>query len=182
MSYINTETMQYPVSEQDIRNEYPNTSFPVPFVAPEQFAPVLNSPTPTYDPITQGYREVTPTEDTLGNWMRTYEVFDLDPEQAAQNLAAKNEHIKTDIVNATQRRLDDFAKTRSYDGILSLSTYATSTNPKFQVEGQYGVEARDATWAKLYEIIGEVESGAQPMPEGYTDIEPELPLLEWPEA
>lgn len=36
--------------------------------------------------------------------------------------------------------------------------------------------------AKLYEIMGEVESGARPMPEGYADIEPELPALEWPLA
>ena len=77
MAYINTETMQYPVSEQDIRNEYPNTSFTVPFVAPEKYAPVLNSPTPTVDnPVIQFAREITPTQDSLGNWMQTFEVVD----------------------------------------------------------------------------------------------------------
>ena len=34
--------------------------------------------------------------------------------------------------------------------------------------------------AKLYEMMAEVEAGTRPMPEGYVDIEPELPLLEWP--
>ena len=77
MPYINTETMQYPVSEQDIRNEYPNTSFTVPFVAPEKYAPVLNSPIPTVDnPVIQFAREITPTQDSLGNWMQTFEVVD----------------------------------------------------------------------------------------------------------
>lgn len=90
------------------------------------------------------------------------------------------EEVTKIIVNATQLRLDDFAKTRNYDGILSLCTYATSTVPKFQTEGQYGVTARDDTWAKLYEIMAEVEAGTRPMPEGYSDIEPELPLLKWP--
>lgn len=71
-------------------------------------------------------------------------------------------------------------KTRNYDGILSLATYATSTNATFQAEGQYGVTARDATWAQLYTIMGEVEAGTRPMPAGYQDIEPELPVLEWP--
>lgn len=33
--YINKNTNQYPVTEADIRAEYVNTSFPVPFVAPE---------------------------------------------------------------------------------------------------------------------------------------------------
>ena len=82
----------------------------------------------------------------------------------------------------TQSRLDDFAKTRSYDGILSLATYATSIVPKFQTEGQYGVTARDATWAKLYEVMAEVEAGTRPMPAGYSDIEGELPELSWPDA
>ena len=90
------------------------------------------------------------------------------------------EQIQSEIVTATQKRLDDFAKTRNYDGILSLATYATSTVPKFQAEGQYGVEARDATWSKLYEILAEVEAGTRPMPSSYADIEFELPPLVWP--
>jgi len=88
--------------------------------------------------------------------------------------------LQAEITKATQQRLDDFARTRNYDGILSLCTYATSTVPKFQAEGQYGVTARDATWAKLYEMLAEVEAGTRPMPNGYADVEPELPVLEWP--
>lgn len=90
------------------------------------------------------------------------------------------EEIQSEIVQATQKRLDDFARTRLYDGILSLCTYATSTVPKFKAEGQYGVEARDATWAKLYQILAEVEAGTRPVPSGYADIEPDLPALAWP--
>lgn len=180
MAYINLETQAYPVREQDIRNANPNTSFATPFTPPEGFAPVLESPIPAYDPITQGYREVTPTEDTLGNWMRTYEVYELEAEQVAANEQAKKDRILKEVIDSTQRRLDDFARTRNYDSILSLCTYATSPTQKFQVEGQYGVEARDATWAKLYEILMEVETGVRPLPDGYADVEPELPLLTWP--
>jgi len=90
------------------------------------------------------------------------------------------EELQAEIVQATQQRLDDFARTRNYDGILSLCTYATSTVPKFQAEGQYGVTARDATWAALYQILAEVEAGARPVPSGYADIEPDLPALAWP--
>ena len=90
------------------------------------------------------------------------------------------EEIQKNVVDATQQRLDDFARTRNYDGILSLCTYATSAVPKFRAEGQYGVEARDATWAALYQILAEVEAGARPVPSGYADIEPDLPALTWP--
>lgn len=90
--------------------------------------------------------------------------------------------IQEVVVAATQQRLDAFAKTRNYDGILSACTYASSTVPKFQAEGQYCVEARDATWAKLYAMLAEVEAGTRPMPTGYADIEGELPPLAWPAA
>lgn len=84
------------------------------------------------------------------------------------------------VSKRVQNRLDDFAKTGSYDGILSASTYATSAVPKFKVEGQHCVQQRDATWAKLYEIMAAVQSGARPMPSGYAAIEAELPVLVWP--
>lgn len=178
--WINTETNQYPVSEQDIRAAFPNTSFATPFVAPEPYAVVFIAPVPEYDRITHGYREVAPTLTGKGHYEQTFEVYALEAEQVAANLAARTQQLQTSVVQATQARLDEFAKTRNYDGILSLCTYATSTNAKFQAEGQYGVEARDATWAKLYEIMADVESGARPMPAGFDDIEPELPVLTWP--
>lgn len=90
------------------------------------------------------------------------------------------EQLQQEIVAATQTRLDDFAKTRNYDGILSLCTYATDTNPRFAAEGQYGVEARSVTWAKLYEILDEVKAGTRPTPSSFADIESELPVLTWP--
>lgn len=90
------------------------------------------------------------------------------------------DQIVADITSATQARLDTFARTRNYDGILSACTYATSTHPKFAAEGQYCVTARDDTWSALYVIMAEVEAGARPMPTGYPDIEPDLPVLVWP--
>jgi len=85
------------------------------------------------------------------------------------------------IVAQTQIRLDTFARTRNYDGILSACTYATSTVPKFAAEGQYCVEARDVTWATCYQIMADVQEGTRPMPSGYANIEGELPVLVWPE-
>ena len=78
-----------------------------------------------------------------------------------------------------QQHLDAFAHTRNYDGIMPACTYATSTVPKFATEGQYAVEARDATWAKCYEILADVESGTRPMPT-LDELLAELPVLTWP--
>jgi hypothetical protein len=90
------------------------------------------------------------------------------------------EELQAEIVTATQQRLDDFAATRNYSSILSACTYATSTVPRFQSDGQYCVNARDATWAKLYTILDEVQAGARPVPTGFHDVASDLPVLEWP--
>lgn len=110
-----------------------------------------------------------------GVWTQTWSVRNGTPEE----LAIVQADILSAIVEATQARLDAFARTRNYDGILSLCTYATSPTPKFAIEGQCGVEARDATWAKLYDILAEVQAGTRPMPTGFADVEPELPPLVW---
>jgi hypothetical protein len=89
------------------------------------------------------------------------------------------EQIKSEITTAVQNHLDNFAKTRNYDSILSACTYATSTVAQFANEGQLCVNLRDATWAKLYQIMQEVEAGTRPMPTGFADIEAELPELSW---
>ena len=90
------------------------------------------------------------------------------------------EQIQSEIIKAVQLRLDTFAQSRNYDSILSASTYAASSVPKFADEGQYAVNARDTTWAELYTILGEVQSGTRPMPMSYADIEGDLPELVWP--
>jgi hypothetical protein len=86
---------------------------------------------------------------------------------------------KAAFTAAIQQRLDDFARTRGYDGILSAATYATSTVPKFAAEGQYAVEARDATWADAWVILDAVLSGQRPMPT-LEEVFAELPALAWP--
>lgn len=82
---------------------------------------------------------------------------------------------------AIQAHLDTFARTRNYDGILSATTYATSAVLKFHAEGQYAVEARDATWAKAYEIMDAIMSGQRTMPT-LEEVIAELPRLTWPEV
>jgi hypothetical protein len=90
------------------------------------------------------------------------------------------DEIKAEILAATQRRLDEFAQTRGYDGILSAATYATSAVLNRAAEGKYAVEIRDHTWSALYEMLAAVQAGLRLMPSGYTDIEDDLPALTWP--
>ena len=100
----------------------------------------------------------------------------------ADEMSRRTPDVKAEIMEATQKRLDDFAKTRDYNSILSACTYATSTVPQFKSDGQYCVNARDETWGKLYTMMAEVEAGTRPMPSGFADIEGELPVLAWPKV
>lgn len=90
------------------------------------------------------------------------------------------EQIISSFTLEIQKRLDVFARTRNYDGILSSCTYATSLIPKFKAEGQYAVEARDNTWAAAYELLAEVEAGTRPMPT-LDEVIAALPVLVWPQ-
>lgn len=102
----------------------------------------------------------------------------VDPPEV---VAARRAELRRAFQRAIQRRLDDFARTRDYDGILSAATYATSVAPQHRVEGQYAVRIRDETWAAAFEILAEVEAGARPMPVSIADIESDLPQMEWPQ-
>lgn len=89
------------------------------------------------------------------------------------------DQIIAEFTAAIQQRLDDFARTRNYDNVLSACTYATSTVPKFAADGQYCVDARDATWSTCYTILADVQAGTRHMPT-LEQIMSELPVLEWP--
>lgn len=173
---------QYPFYIHTLRLENPNTSFPnnieVDFDALAEFNVVRVFPTaqPTFNPMTEKVVESTPAMGEDVRWSQVWTVVDLSPEE----LATKVEEFKAQVVNKVQERLDHFARTRNYDNILSAATYATSKVAKFAAEGQYAVEARDNTWASLYQLMAEIESGIRPMPSSFDDIEIHLPPLTWP--
>lgn len=89
------------------------------------------------------------------------------------------EQVQASIAAAVQTRLDSFARTRGYDGILSCATYDGSANLAFAKEGKYAVSARDEHWAKCYEIMESVKAGTRPMPT-VDEVLAEMPTLAWP--
>lgn len=100
-------------------------------------------------------------------------------ESVAAPIVLTPAQVEAQFIKAIQGQLDDFAKTRNYDGILSACTYATSTVAAFAVEGQYCVQARDLTWMAAYVILADVNAGTRPMPT-IEAVLTELPALAWP--
>lgn len=97
--------------------------------------------------------------------------------------AQKAEKQKADTLSAmtaaVQGYLDTAARERGYDGILSLCSYATSTDPVFAAEGQSGVNYRDAVWRKCYEVLAAVGTGER-QPPTEAELLSELPAMVWP--
>lgn len=171
---------RYPYTLADLKLDNPQVSFPMSLndASLIEFGAVrvYFSTQPSFDSATHALEEKAPEYVAVNSrWEQVWGVRSL----TADELAQKQKQIQDSIVAATQQRLDDFAKTRNYDGILSAATYATSPTTKFYTEGQYAVNCRDATWSALYSILAEVQAGTRPMPSGYADIEAELPVLEW---
>ena len=170
--------VQYPYLRSDLQNDFPNTSFPdvldAATLAAFDAAEVVPVAAPAVDLF---HTAVEGTPVLVGtDWTATWTVVDATAEEIVERKIA----LQAAVVAQTQARLDNFARTRNYDGILSATTYAGSSVQKFQIEGQYCLGARDATWATLYTLLAEVEAGTRPVPGSFADVAPDLPVLAWP--
>ncbi len=82
-----------------------------------------------------------------------WSVIDMTGQEIIETARRKEEQRTQRYVETVQKRLDDFAKTRGYDNIMSACSYVSSTNEQFAGEGKRCVELRDRTWEKCYSII-----------------------------
>lgn len=175
----NNAVVRYPYTPTDLRLENPQTSFPAhlseQLLASWSVFPVFDPGQPSHDTATQSVDELPPVFVVNANrWERQWAVRAA----TAQEIADRQSALITEFTNKTQERLDAFARTKGYDGILSACTYATSPTQSFAAEGQYCVNQRDATWATLYQIMADVVAGQRSIPT-WEQLESELPTLAW---
>lgn len=86
------------------------------------------------------------------------------------------EQLTARFTGLIQRRLDTWAQSYGYDGILSMATYAASKVPRFAREGQAAVALRDDTWAAAGQVLADVQGGARSVPTA-DDLDAALPAL-----
>lgn len=115
-------------------------------------------------------------KDIVLAWDGEYHFADEIPIRPKTEVLAE---LKTSTEKAIQLRLDEFARTRTYDCILSACTYNGSTNEIYRAEAEYCVALRDETWTKAYEIMNDVLAGKRPIPT-IDEVFNELPRMAWP--
>lgn len=110
--YIELATGRYPVSEWEIKQLFPLTTFPVVFVPPEGYGTVAATLQPVFDLTTQTLAEGPPDTDEEGNWQQTWIVTD----RSAEDIAATRAAMRAALV----RQLDD-AVIAVYDKPMKLA-------------------------------------------------------------
>ena len=89
-----TEIAEYPLTEVDIKRRFPNTSFTIPFVSPDNFVAVAATPRPQTD-HTQDAVEADPAF-VDGQWVQRWTVVNALPEQIAARTAAKTQEVRVE--------------------------------------------------------------------------------------
>jgi hypothetical protein len=87
------------------------------------------------------------------------------------------EQIKGLAIRAIQLQLDDFARTRGYDSLLSACSYAASSIPKFAAEARCCLDLRDTTWATAANLLAASDPASPPT---VAQVLAALPVPAWP--
>lgn len=93
-------------------------------------------------------------------------------------MISRSEYKKIALELTVQKHLDDAAKAKGYDGIVSACSYAGSVNP-FQADGIAYLNWRAAVWKYCYQVLADVQAQTRAAPTEAGLIS-ELPALVLP--
>jgi len=181
MSYIKASgstVEKYPYSIGLLRKDNPSTSFPK-RMSDEALAgwgvyPVTVADDPAYDEMTQ--RIVPASTPTLvsGAWILSKTVEPLSQEE----IDAKAKALMDSYSAAVQNLLDSTAREKGYDNIISMTSYANSSNTKWAAEAAEAISWRDACWNEsLVQMGNYLATGNKPSMEDFLAA---MPTPNWP--
>ena len=149
--YLNTTNLTQH-SESEIRALFPNTSFPVPFLAPEGYVFVFPTPQPEFNPVTQRAQETTPVLTVKGHYEQQWKVLPRFTEYtnennvvhtvAEQEAAAIEADRKSKVPTVVTIRQARLALLQS--GLLDDidAAIAASTDRALKIEWEFATEFR----------------------------------------
>ena len=166
MNYIKLSNKQYPLTKNDVKGAFPNTSFSKNFSCPEGYAEITPMTAPTFNQYTQSYAEVTPQINDQGVYEQSFQIIDFTGQDLTDGLALK----KSDSIEQAERAVQDYINTQcvslGYDNVNSIAKYLTNEND-FYAECQSLSLWIGKVWTKTLSIQADVEAGtiSEPTPE-----------------
>ena len=111
-----------------------------------------------------------------------YKVIDLPIPPISQPYIQSLDDIKAQVRSEVQAALDAFAQTRGYVNIADCCSYILEPNHSshFYIEGQYCVQLRTNTFTTFDQIFTDIKNGVRAIAYHYSDILPDLPIMQWP--
>jgi hypothetical protein len=100
--YIHTQTLEQ-TTEETIKQGYPSTSFPSPFIPPEVYAYIFPYPKPEHDSTTHYLVPIAPELTNLGHWEERWEVLPRSQEQVDSILESRR--LATIPTSVTPRQI-----------------------------------------------------------------------------
>lgn len=168
MNYINTETLEYPLTERQIKALHPSTSFPKPFKA-TPYAIVFTTPQPVTTVI-QRAKEIAPVLTVKGTWEQQWEIVDAfaeytdeegvvhtKEEQEAEALAKELADKTAAYLTLAERTVDSHilakVKELGYDNENSIAKYMARPTSPWYAECVALGDWIDACWIKCHELL-----------------------------
>lgn len=91
------------------------------------------------------------------------------------------DELITNLSAVVQAHIDQVARSRAYTDGLHAATYANSTIPAWQAEGQAFVAWRDSVWIAAISIMDDCKAGLREIPTPDSLVS-ELPVMVWPDV
>lgn len=193
--YLKLSTMEYPFSKkiidellidvhvqeerQQIISDYvfvKETSKPI--VGEYQTA-ILDTPRKSNDEWFQVWKVESVFKDFTDEDGTLHTAEDQEIAIRAEREAQRLNGIENLIVREIQKRLDAFVKLKRYDNIDKVYMRATLFGSPFQEECFHAAIRMEEYWKAYIDILTQVKMGLRKHPEAFSEIESELPVLEW---
>lgn len=168
--------LEFPILDLAVR--FPNTSFPKDPVngsLPDNIVYIeeLVKPVPN---LLQKHVVQQPTKDPVtGKWSIGWDLVSMTQAEITASMV----EVKGRVSATVQNMLDDFARTKDYDNIMSACSYINSSNVTRAQEAQTAINLRDQVWDTLIAYYTDVELGNVAPPTTEDEILALLPPLVW---
>lgn len=125
--------IEYPLYAADIQLRYPNTSFTIPFVPPENYVEVLDTPPPSVDNYNYHVIEGQPIAEN-DSFYRKWEIIELTQEEKE----SKKNRLIQDIKNQREKYLRQSDWTQLPDAPVNKEAWANYRQQLRDIDQQEG--------------------------------------------